>query len=162
MWSLLLFQILIIACSYIATMVTSYIKDADRCLFTHNICVQVGTYMLHICICTTWIYIIYWVPYLKCDCLSKNQPCSHTNRNSFYCPSLITILYACSLPPLANVNWSGSPDCFSEHVNIRLVKWHPWRAPIWQRGPDIAPTVSTCLSRPYSGILALCGCMWTS
>ena len=22
--------------------------------------------------------------------------------------------------------------CFSEDVNPRLVKWHPWRAPIWQ------------------------------
>ena len=24
----------------------------------------------------------------KCDCLSKNPTCSHTNWNSFYCPSL--------------------------------------------------------------------------
>ena len=27
---------------------------------------------------------------------------------------------------------------------------------------DMAPTVSACLSRPCSGILALCGCMYTS
>ena len=27
-------------------------------------------------------------------------------------------------------------------------------------GPDMAPTLSAHLSRPYSGILALCGCMY--
>ena len=29
-------------------------------------------------------------------------------------------------------------------------------------GPDMAPTVSACLCRPCSGILALCRCMYTS
>ena len=75
-------------------------------------------------------------------------------------------------------NWSASPIhsifsipivyylcfskvLFSDHVNPWwLVKWHQWMAPIWQRGPDIVPTVSTRLSRPCSGILALSGCMY--
>ena len=63
-------------------------------------------------------------------------------------PQLIATLnnYACSPPPLANVNWSASPECFSSHVNPWLVKWHQWRAPIWQWAHDITPTVSTCLS----------------
>ena len=34
--------------------------------------------------------------------------------------------------------------------------------PIWPWEPDIDPTVSTRLSRPCSGILAICRCMWTS
>ena len=32
---------------------------------------------------------------------------------------------------------------FADHVNPRIVKWHQWRAPIWQWGPAMAPTVST-------------------
>ena len=51
---------------------------------------------------------------------------------------------------------------FSDNVNPQLVKWHQCRTPIWQWGPDIAPTVSTRLSKPCSGILNLCGCMWMS
>ena len=50
---------------------------------------------------------------------------------------------------------------FAHHVNPRLVKWRqkraPKRAPSWLWGLDMAPTVSACLSRPCSGILALVG-----
>ena len=68
-------------------------------------------------------------------------------------PKLIAALnnYACSLSPLANVDWSAYPQ-----YNPQLVKWHQWRAPVWKWGPDMAPTVSALLSRPCSGILALC------
>ena len=38
----------------------------------------------------------------------------------------------------------------------------PMEGLIWQWGPDIAPTVSMYLSRPYSGIFAQCGYMWMS
>ena len=34
------------------------------------------------------------------------------------------------------------------------------RPPFWVWGPDMAPTVSAQLSRPCSGILALCGCIY--
>ena len=71
---------------------------------------------------------------------------------------------------------------FSDHVNPQVVKWRqrrapgwlwgpdmapgwlwgPDMAPGWLWGPDMAPTVSACLVRPCSGILALCGCMYTS
>ena len=36
------------------------------------------------------------------------------------------------------------------------------RAPSWLWGPDMAPTVRVHLSRPCSGTLALCGCMYMS
>ena len=39
------------------------------------------------------------------------------------------------------------------------MKWRQRRAPSWLWGPDIAPAVCVRLSRPCSGILALCGCM---
>ena len=51
---------------------------------------------------------------------------------------------------------------FADHVNSRLVKWCQRRAPSWLWGSDMAPTISARLSRPCSGILALCGCMYTS
>ena len=44
---------------------------------------------------------------------------------------------------------------FANHVNPRLVKWRQRKAPGWLWGPDMAPTVSACLSGPSSGILAL-------
>ena len=50
---------------------------------------------------------------------------------------------------------------FSDHVNSRLVKWHQWRAPKLQCGPDIAPTVSIRLSSlvvEYWPIVGECGC----
>ena len=72
--------------------------------------------------------------------------------------------YASSLPPLAIVNWSAFPECFLLILLILDCEMAPmdWRAPIWQWGPDMAPTVSSCLSRPCSGIMALCGLIWTS
>ena len=98
--------------------------------------------------------------------LSEQKPAMFAHRlNSVYCASLIATLnnYTRSLPPLANVNWSAFPQCFfSDHVNSRLVEWRQWRAPVWQWGSDIAPTLCTHLSRPCSGLLALCGCMWMS
>ena len=51
---------------------------------------------------------------------------------------------------------------FADHVNAQLVKWHQWRAQIWQWGPKMAPTVSARLSRLCSGTLAFCGYVWTS
>ena len=62
------------------------------------------------------------------------------------------------------LHWLMSPGLLllSDYVNPRLVKWHQWRAPIWHWESDIAPTVSTRLSRPCSGILADCGCTWMS
>ena len=94
------------------------------------------------------------------DCLSKNPTCLQTEIH-LISPALYN--YACSLPLLANVNWSAFPECLlPNHVNSHLVKWHQWRAPIWQWGPDVAPTVNASLSRPYGGILAHCGYMYTS
>ena len=49
---------------------------------------------------------------------------------------------------------------FANHVNPRLVKWSQRRASGWLWGPDMAPTVSAHLSRPCSGILALCGVLF--
>ena len=36
------------------------------------------------------------------------------------------INYACSLPLMANVNWSAFSECrlFVDHVNPQLMKWH--------------------------------------
>ena len=42
------------------------------------------------------------------------------------------------------------------------MKWCQRRPPIWPWRPDMASTVSVHLSKPYSGILAICGCMYTS
>ena len=88
---------------------------------------------------------------------SEQKPAMFAYKvNSFYCPSYLNN-YACSLPPLANINWSAYQDCFFNHVNPLLVTWCQWSAPIWQWGPDIACTVSMHLSRPCSGILAFMG-----
>ena len=55
-------------------------------------------------------------------------------------------------------------SAFDEHVNPQLVKWCQWSAPVWQWGPNMAPTVSAWLSLASfcNGILALCGYMYTS
>ena len=60
-------------------------------------------------------------------------------------PQLMATLnnYACSLPPLVNVDWSAFPKCF---VNPRLVKWRQRMAPSWLWRPDMAPTVGAHLS----------------
>ena len=81
-------------------------------------------------------------------------------------PQLIATLnnYACSLPPLANVDWSAFPECFCRPCKSTTGEMVPKEgsklAVMW--GPAMAPTVSARLSRPCSGILALCGCMYTS
>ena len=49
-------------------------------------------------------------------------------------------------------------SAFSDHVNPRLVKWHQRRPPIWQWGSDMAPTVSTRLSKPCNRIFV--GPLW--
>ena len=80
-------------------------------------------------------------------------------------PQLLATLsnYAYSLPPVANVDWFTFPECFllTMYINLQLMKWHQRRPPIWLWGPDKAPTVSARLSRLCSGILALCGYMYT-
>ena len=58
--------------------------------------------------------------------------------------------------------WLTRKIAFSNHVNLQLMKWHQWRAPVWQWGPDMALTVGAHLSRPCNGILALCGYMYMS
>ena len=98
---------------------------------------------------------------------SKQKPAMFAYKlNSFYCSSLyistlnITMHIYC-LHWLMSINLLLQ-SAFSDHVNSRLVKWYQWRAPICQWGPDIAPTVSKCLSRPCSGLLGTCGCMSNS
>ena len=47
--------------------------------------------------------------------LSKQKADMFTHKLKFIVlPQLVAILnnYACSLPPLANVNWSAFPQCF--------------------------------------------------
>ena len=48
-----------------------------------------------------------------CDCLSKNPTCSHKLK-FILLPQFIATPnnYTCSLPPLANVNWSAFLECF--------------------------------------------------
>ena len=120
----------------------------------------------------TWIIHLSFYSFLYCQnpyshmWLSEQKPAMFALKLKFILlPQLIATLnnYACALPSLANVDWSAFPECFfADHVNPRLVKWRQRRAPGWLWGPDMAPTVSARLSRPCSGILALCGCMYTS
>ena len=57
--------------------------------------------------------------------------------------------YACTLPPLANVNCSAFHNTFCQPCKSTTGKMAPKMAPIWQWGPDMAPTVNTRLSRAY-------------
>ena len=97
----------------------------------------------------------------KCNCMSKNLTCSHTNRNSCYCPAYnYTMLLHCIHWLMLTVLLFQS--AFANHVNPLLVKWCQKMAPIWLWGPDMAPTFSACLSRTCSGILVCCGNIYTS
>ena len=79
-------------------------------------------------------------------------------------PQLIAALnnYACSLPPLVNVDWLLSMNAFCRPCKSMTGEMVQKEGSKLAVGPDMAPTVSACLSRPCSGILALCGCMYTS
>ena len=66
-----------------------------------------------------------------CSYMCKNQPCSHTNWNSFYFPILylanysILNKYACSLPPLANVYWSDLKGALCQQCKFTTDKMVP-------------------------------------
>ena len=60
--------------------------------------------------------------------------------------------YAYSLPPLANVNWSASPECLSQPRKSTTGEMVPMEGSNLQWGLDMDPTVSTHLSTPCSGI----------
>ena len=79
-------------------------------------------------------------------------------------PQFIATLnnYTCALPPLANVDWSAFPDAFCRPCKSTTGEIAPKEDSRLAVGPDMAPTVSARLSRPCSGILALCGCKYTS
>ena len=74
-------------------------------------------------------------------------------------PQLIATLnnYACSLPLLANVDWSAFPECFFRPCKSSTGEMALMEGSIiavaW--GPDITPTaaVSTRLCRPCSGMM---------
>ena len=63
--------------------------------------------------------------------------------------------YACSLPPLANVDSSAFPEC--RPCKSTTGEMAPKEGSRLAWGPDMAPTVSARLSRPCSGILAFVG-----
>ena len=66
--------------------------------------------------------------------MSEQKPDIFAHKPKFILlPQLIAKLnnYACSLPPLANVDWSAFYSAFANHVNPQLVKWHQRMAPIW-------------------------------
>ena len=65
--------------------------------------------------------------------------------------------FACSLPPLANVNWSAFPECFFRPCESTTGEMAPIEASDLAVGPDMTSTVSAHLSRPCSGILAFVG-----
>ena len=100
--------------------------------------------------------------------LSEQKPAMFAYKLNFICillPQLIAILN--NYMHVHCLHWIMSTGLllqsvfFSDHVNPWWpVKWHQWRATIWQWGLDIAPTVKTRLSRPCSRILALSGCMY--
>ena len=62
------------------------------------------------------------------------------------------------------LTWTGllSLNAFCRPCKSTTGEMAPRRAPGWLWGPDMAPTLSARLSRPCSGILALCGCMYIS
>ena len=90
--------------------------------------------------------------------------------NFILLPQLIATLnnYTCSLPPLAIM----STGLLLQSAFFRPCKFMmtgemaPMEGPkcdlAVEWGPDIIPTVSTRLSRPCSGILALSGCMYNN
>ena len=90
--------------------------------------------------------------------LSEEKPVIFAYKIHFISQLIATLNnYTCSLPSLANVNWSTFHNPFADHVNTQLVKWNQWMVLIWQWGPGMASTVGPHLSRPCSKILALCG-----
>ena len=95
--------------------------------------------------------------------VSEQKPAMFAHKLKFILlPQLIATLnnYACTLPPLANVNCSAFPSAFADHVNSQLVKWCQWRALIWQQGPYTGPIISTHLSlnlvEEYRSIVGTC------
>ena len=71
--------------------------------------------------------------------LSEQKPNIFTHKLKFILLSQLIANYACSLPPLATVDWCAFPECFFvDHVNPRLVKWHQRRPPIWLWEPDMS------------------------
>ena len=97
--------------------------------------------------------------------LSEKKPDLFTHNLKFILlPQLIVTTYACSLPPLANVDWSTFPECF-----LLTMKTHDWcndakeelkfgfEVLIW-----FPLSVHICLRMPCSGLLALCRCIYTS
>ena len=71
-----------------------------------------------------------------------------------------TLNSACSLPPLANIDWLLFQSTFCQLCNSMIGEMAPMEgSSLAMRRPDMALTVCTCLSRPCSGMLALCGYM---
>ena len=70
--------------------------------------------------------------------------------------------YACSLPPLGSVSWSAFPECFCQPYNFTTGEMVPMKGSKLAMGPDIAPNVSTCQFRSFSGIPVHCGYLWMS
>ena len=88
--------------------------------------------------------------------LSEQKPDMFVHKLKFILlPQLVATLnsYACSLPPLANVDWSTFPECFCQPCKSTTGEIVQKEGSNWLWGPDMAPTVSARLSRPCSGIL---------
>ena len=64
--------------------------------------------------------------------------------------------YACSLLPLANINWFVYQGAFYQLCKFMTGEMAAMDGSNQQWEHDIAPTVSTFLSRLCSGILAHC------
>ena len=80
--------------------------------------------MLHIGMCVT-ISSYSSHTYVTVSAITM-QPCSYTNWNSLYSPACTTAInnYACSLPPLANINWSAFQSAFCwqcKSINSEMV-----------------------------------------
>ena len=66
------------------------------------------------------------------------------------------------MPSLANVNWSVFQSAVCRLGKLTTGEMVPVEGSNLAGVPDNAPTVSTHLSSPCSGILALCTYRWTS
>ena len=70
--------------------------------------------------------------------------------------------YACSLLPLAYVDWSAFQSAFCKPCISTIGEMAPKEGSNMAVRPDMAPTVGAHLSMPCSGILAFCGYMHMS